>query len=83
MLGVAIGGDRGSSYLASKEVLYKTMEESSPHPELDDLDLLEAEVGPQQAGFLLEGVDALLDGEEPRAVFEQVAFGEEGGRYPF
>ena len=38
VLGVAIGGDRGSSYLASKEVLYKTMEESSPHPELAALE---------------------------------------------
>ena len=38
VLGVSIGGDRGSSYLASKEVLYQTLEEASPHPELAALE---------------------------------------------
>jgi fumarate hydratase, class I len=38
VLGVAIGGDRGSSYLASKEVLYQTLEETSPNPELAALE---------------------------------------------
>jgi fumarate hydratase class I len=34
ILGVAIGGDRGSGYLASKEVLYKKLEEANPDPKL-------------------------------------------------
>jgi len=38
ILGVAIGGDRGSGYLASKEVLYKKMEDSSPDPQLAELE---------------------------------------------
>jgi len=38
ILGVAIGGDRGSSYLASKEVLVRQMDEPSPDPELAALE---------------------------------------------
>lgn len=38
VLGVAIGGDRGSSYYASKEVLYQSLEETNPNPELADLE---------------------------------------------
>ena len=38
ILGVAIGGDRGSGYLASKEVLYNKMEESNPDPKLAELE---------------------------------------------
>ncbi len=38
ILGVAIGGDRGSAYLASKEVLLRKMGESNPDPRLDDLE---------------------------------------------
>jgi fumarate hydratase class I len=34
ILGIAIGGDRGSSYLASKEVLLRKLDESSPDPKL-------------------------------------------------
>ena len=34
ILGVAIGGDRGSSYYASKEVLFHKMDESSAEPQL-------------------------------------------------
>ena len=34
ILGVAIGGDRGSSYYASKEVLFRKMEDENPDPEL-------------------------------------------------
>ncbi len=34
ILGVAIGGDRGSGYLASKEALFQKMGESNPDPEL-------------------------------------------------
>lgn len=38
ILGVAIGGDRGSSYLASKEVLYRNLEEANPDPQLELLE---------------------------------------------
>jgi len=38
ILGVAIGGDRGSSYLASKEVLVRQMDETSPDPQLAALE---------------------------------------------
>lgn len=34
VLGVAIGGDRGSSYYGSKEALFRKMEEPNPDPEL-------------------------------------------------
>jgi fumarate hydratase, class I len=38
ILGVAIGGDRGSSYLASKEVLYRSLDEANPDLELEQLE---------------------------------------------
>ena len=38
VLGVAVGGDRGSSYYASKEVLYRKMDEASPDPQLAGLE---------------------------------------------
>jgi fumarate hydratase, class I len=38
VLGVAIGGDRGSSYYASKETLFQNLDESNPDPQLADLE---------------------------------------------
>jgi fumarate hydratase class I len=38
VLGVAIGGDRGSSYAASKEVLFRPLDEASPDPALAALE---------------------------------------------
>src|SRR5512135_1543980 len=38
ILGVAIGGDRGSSYYASKEVLFRPMEDTNADPNLDALE---------------------------------------------
>jgi fumarate hydratase class I len=38
ILGVAIGGDRGSSYYASKEVLFRKMDEANPDPQLAALE---------------------------------------------
>jgi fumarate hydratase class I len=35
ILGIAIGGDRGSSYYGSKETLYRKMDEPNPDPKLD------------------------------------------------
>ncbi len=37
-LGVAIGGDRGSSYYASKEVLFRKKNDTNPDPELAKLE---------------------------------------------
>jgi fumarate hydratase, class I len=38
VLGVAIGGDRGTSYSASKEALFRKMEEQNPDPKLNALE---------------------------------------------
>jgi fumarate hydratase, class I len=38
ILGVAVGGDRGSSYAASKEVLFQSLDEQNADPELADLE---------------------------------------------
>ena len=38
VLGVAIGGDRGASYLASKETLLGKIGETNPNPELDAME---------------------------------------------
>ncbi|MDI6694713.1 MAG: fumarate hydratase [Anaerolineales bacterium] len=38
ILGVAIGGDRGSSYYASKETLFQKMTDENPNPELAQLE---------------------------------------------
>jgi len=38
ILGVAIGGDRGSSYYASKEVLYRKMDDHNPNPQLEAME---------------------------------------------
>jgi len=38
ILGVAIGGDRGSSYYASKETLFRKMDEANPDAKLADLE---------------------------------------------
>lgn len=38
ILGVAIGGDRGSSYYGSKEVLFNQLDDANPNPELAALE---------------------------------------------
>jgi fumarate hydratase class I len=38
ILGVAIGGDRGSSYYASKEVLFRKLDEPNPDQQVADLE---------------------------------------------
>lgn len=47
ILGVAIGGDRGSSYYASKETLYRKMDDINPDPQLDALEKRLVEEGNQ------------------------------------
>lgn len=38
ILGVAIGGDRGSAYYASKEVLFQKLDQTNPNPQLAALE---------------------------------------------
>ncbi|HEY4691288.1 MAG TPA: fumarate hydratase [Anaerolineae bacterium] len=38
ILGVAVGGDRGSSYYASKEVLLRKMDDANPDPKLAEME---------------------------------------------
>lgn len=38
ILGIAIGGDRGSGYYSSKEVLYRKLDDHNPDPQLDALE---------------------------------------------
>ncbi len=38
VLGIAIGGDRGSSYLASKETFLRSLDDANPNPDLDALE---------------------------------------------
>jgi fumarate hydratase class I len=38
ILGVAIGGDRGSSYYTSKETLFRKLDEPNPDPQLNELE---------------------------------------------
>ncbi len=38
ILGVAIGGDRGSGFYASKETLYRKLDDTNPDPQLDALE---------------------------------------------
>lgn len=47
VLGVAIGGDRGSSYAASKKVLLRPLDQPSPSPELASLEARLLEEGNQ------------------------------------
>ncbi|GAP05391.1 hydro-lyases, Fe-S type, tartrate/fumarate subfamily, alpha region [Anaerolinea thermolimosa] len=37
-LGISIGGDRGTSYIASKEALLRRVDDANPNPELADLE---------------------------------------------
>jgi fumarate hydratase class I len=38
VLGIAIGGDRGSSYFGAKEALFRPMQDENPNPELAQLE---------------------------------------------
>ncbi len=38
VLGVAVGGDRGSSYIKSKQLLFRPLPDKNPDPELADLE---------------------------------------------
>jgi len=38
VLGVAVGGDRGASYLAAKEALFRRLDDANPDPTLAELE---------------------------------------------
>ncbi len=39
VLGIAIGGDRGSSYFASKETLFRQLDDTNPDPQLAEMEV--------------------------------------------
>lgn len=45
ILGIAMGGDRGSSFYASKEVLYRPLDDTNPDPQLAELEARLTEEG--------------------------------------
>jgi fumarate hydratase class I len=82
ILGIAIGGDRGSSYLASKEVLLRKMDEGNPDEKLAELeDTLyeqanEMGVGPMGFGgkTTVLGVKAKATHRLPASFFVSVSY---------
>jgi fumarate hydratase class I len=82
ILGVAVGGDRASSYFASKEVLYKMMGESSPDVKLAALEKqLTAEantlgIGPMGFGGRTTVLDTKITGlsRVPASYFVSVSY---------
>jgi fumarate hydratase, class I len=82
VLGVAIGGDRGSSYYASKEVLFRKMDEKSADPELRVLeDRLTSEantlgIGPMGFGGKTTVLDTKIIGMHrlPASFFVSVSY---------
>jgi len=82
ILGVAIGGDRGSSYFASKEVLFKMMGESHPDVKLAALEKqLTAEantlgIGPMGFGGRTTVLDTKIAGlsRVPASYFVSVSY---------
>ncbi len=82
ILGVAIGGDRGSSYLASKEALLRTIDDTNADPELAKLEdqLMEEanELGIGPMGFggktTVLGVKATSTYRLPASYFVSVSY---------
>src|SRR3972149_3647194 len=82
ILGVAIGGDRGSSFYASKEVLFRKMDEKRPDPQLAALeDRLTAEanqlgIGPMGFGGQTTVLATMMTGLHrlPASFFVSVSY---------
>jgi fumarate hydratase class I len=82
VLGVAVGGDRGSSFAASKEVLLRPLDDANPSPELAELEtrLLEEGnrlgIGPMGFGgdTTLLGVKATSLHRLPASFFVSVSY---------
>jgi fumarate hydratase class I len=82
VLGVAVGGDRGSSYVKSKQLLFRPLEDTNPEPDLAELEdrLLEEgnELGIGPMGFggktTLLGVKIGTQHRLPASYFVSVAY---------
>jgi len=82
VLGVAIGGDRGTGYLASKEVLYNNLEDSNPDPELAKMERRltdeanEMGIGPMGFGGKTTVLDTKITGLHrlPASYFVSVSY---------
>jgi fumarate hydratase class I len=82
VLGVAVGGDRGSSYIKSKQLLFRPLEDTNPEPDLAELEnrLLEEgnELGIGPMGFggqtTLLGVKIGTQHRLPASYFVSVAY---------
>ncbi|HEX6305727.1 MAG TPA: fumarate hydratase [Anaerolineales bacterium] len=82
ILGVAIGGDRGSSYYGSKEVLYRKLDDTNPDAELSTLEdrlTLEANqlgIGPMGFGGQTTVLGAKIKGLHrlPASYFVSVSY---------
>ncbi|MEA3351254.1 MAG: fumarate hydratase [Chloroflexota bacterium] len=81
-LGVAIGGDRGSSYLASKEALFRQIDDSNPDPVLAELedritnDANQLGIGPMGFGGKTTVLDTKIKGLHrlPACYFVSVSY---------
>lgn len=82
VLGVAIGGDRGSSYLKSKQQLFRSLDDTNPDPQLAALEekiLTQAnELGIGPMGFggktTLLGVKVGAQHRLPASYFVSIAY---------
>ncbi len=82
ILGVAIGGDRGSSYYASKEVLYDKLDTRNPDPKLADLEVQltneanQMGIGPMGFGGKTTVIDTKITGMHrlPASFFVSVSY---------
>jgi fumarate hydratase class I len=82
ILGIAIGGDRGSSYYASKQVLFGEMGERNPDPNLASLEQRLTEeanqlgIGPMGFGGQTTVLDTKITGLHrlPASYFVSVSY---------
>lgn len=82
VLGVAIGGDRGSSFYASKEALYRRLDDANPDPQLAALERRitdeanELGIGPMGFGGKTTALGAKLTGLHrlPASFFVSVSY---------
>lgn len=82
VLGIAIGGDRGSSYLASKEALLNRLDEPNPDPELEALEETITEqanqlgIGPMGFGGKTSVLDTKIKGLHrlPASYFVSISY---------
>jgi fumarate hydratase class I len=82
VLGVAVGGDRGSSYYGAKEALFRPMQDTNPDPELDQLekqlteDANQLDIGPMGFGGKTTVLGTKLKGMHrlPASYYVSVAY---------